>query len=63
MGNLGLPELAVIFLVALFVVGPKRLPEIARAFGEAFRAFQEALKEQPPDERGVRHRDDSIPPS
>ena len=44
MGNLGLPELLVIFLVALLVIGPKRLPEIARAFGEAMRAFQDALK-------------------
>ena len=44
MGNLGLSELFVIFLVALFVIGPKRLPEIARAFGEAIRAFQDALK-------------------
>lgn len=44
MGNLGLSELFVIFLVALVVVGPKRLPELGRAFGEALRAFQDALK-------------------
>lgn len=44
MGNLGLPELVVIFLVALFVIGPKRLPEVGRALGEAIRAFQETLK-------------------
>ena len=44
MGNLGLPELLVIFIIALLVMGPKRLPEVARALGEAGRAFQDALK-------------------
>ena len=44
MGNLGLPELLVIFIVALLVIGPKRLPEVARALGQASRAFQDALK-------------------
>ena len=44
MGNLGLSELVVIFIVALLVVGPKRLPEVARGLGEAFRSFQDALK-------------------
>ncbi len=50
MGNLGFPELAVIAMVALLLVGPKRLPKLAKALGEAVRAFQEALKGQPPDE-------------
>ena len=44
MGNLGLSELVVIFIVALLVIGPKRLPEVARALGQATRAFQDALK-------------------
>ena len=44
MGNLGFSELAVIALVAFVIVGPKRLPGIARAVGEAVRAFQESLK-------------------
>lgn len=51
MGNLGFSELLAIFVVALLVVGPKRLPELARAFGEAFRAFQEALKGASSDDR------------
>ena len=44
MGNLGLSELVVIFIVALLVIGPRRLPEVARALGEAVRSFQDALK-------------------
>ena len=44
MGNLGLSELLVIFAIALLVIGPKRLPEVARGLGEAVRAFQDAMK-------------------
>ena len=44
MGNLGLSELIVIFIVALLVIGPRRLPEVARGLGQAVRAFQDAMK-------------------
>lgn len=44
MGNLGLSELLVIAVIALLVIGPRRLPEVARGLGEAFRAFQDAVK-------------------
>lgn len=44
MGNLGLSELVVIFVIALLVIGPRRLPEVARGLGEALRAFQDAVK-------------------
>ena len=36
MFNLGMSELFVIFGLALLVVGPKKLPEVARALGKAF---------------------------
>ena len=49
MGNLGLSELLVIFVIALLVIGPKRLPEVARGLGEAIRSFQEAMKGPPKD--------------
>ena len=44
MGNLGLSELLVIVIIALLVIGPRRLPELARALGEALRSFQDAMK-------------------
>ena len=44
MGNLGLSEIVVIGIIALLVIGPKRLPEVARGLGEAIKAFQEAMK-------------------
>ena len=47
MGNLGLSEILVIAIIALLVIGPKRLPEVARGLGEALRAFQDAMKGPP----------------
>lgn len=38
--NVGMGELAVLVLVALLVFGPKRLPEMMRSAGKAFRSFQ-----------------------
>ena len=51
MGNLGLSEVVVIGIVALLVIGPRRLPEVARALGEAVRAFQDAMKGSSKSER------------
>jgi sec-independent protein translocase protein TatA len=43
--GIGLPEMAVIFVLALLVFGPKKLPEIGRSLGKAIKGFQEASKE------------------
>ena len=51
MGNLGLSELLVIGVIALLVIGPRRLPEIARGLGEAVKAFQDALKGGPKNDK------------
>ncbi|MBI2093554.1 MAG: twin-arginine translocase TatA/TatE family subunit [Candidatus Omnitrophica bacterium] len=45
MGNLGISELLVILAIGLLVIGPRRLPEVARGLGEAVRSFQRALKD------------------
>ena len=42
MFNIGPAELIMIFLVALLIVGPKRLPEIGRTVGKAMREFRKA---------------------
>lgn len=43
--GMGLPEIAVILVIALLVFGPKKLPEIGRSLGKAVRGFQDASKE------------------
>ena len=40
--NIGMPELMVILAVALIVLGPTRLPEVARMLGKAMAEFRRA---------------------
>ncbi len=41
-GSLGFPEMILIFIVALLVFGPKRLPDIGRTIGKALGEFKKA---------------------
>ena len=43
--GIGLPEMALIFIIALLVFGPKKLPEIGRSLGKTLRSFQDASSE------------------
>jgi Tat protein translocase TatB subunit len=43
--NLGLPEMIFIFLLALVVVGPKKLPELGRQLGKFLAEFKRASNE------------------
>jgi sec-independent protein translocase protein TatA len=42
MGNIGFPELVVIFIVALLVFGPRKLPELGRSLGRGISEFRRA---------------------
>jgi sec-independent protein translocase protein TatA len=45
MFGLGLPELLVIFVIALLVFGPKKLPELGKSIGRAMAEFKKASDE------------------
>ncbi len=45
MFGIGLPELIVIMVVALIVVGPSKLPELAKSLGKAFNEFRRMADE------------------
>ena len=42
MGTLGVQEMLIIFLVALVLFGPKKLPELGRTIGKALTEFRRA---------------------
>lgn len=41
-GSIGIPELVMIFIVALLLFGPKQLPSLGRALGRALAEFKRA---------------------
>ena len=42
MGQLGFRELIIIFVIALLVFGPKKLPELGKSLGKSLREFKKA---------------------
>ena len=45
MGPIGLPELVIIFIVALIIFGPRKLPELGRSLGKSIQEFKRASNE------------------
>jgi TatA/E family protein of Tat protein translocase len=45
MGSLGFSELLLIFMVALLVFGPRKLPEIGKTLGKALGEFKKATED------------------
>jgi sec-independent protein translocase protein TatA len=43
MPNIGMPELMIVLILALIVLGPRKLPEAGRGIGRGMREFKDAL--------------------
>ena len=55
MFGLGFPELIVILIIAFFIFGADKLPNIGRDLGKGIRSFKKAITEAEDD-----HPDDSL---
>lgn len=45
MFGIGMPEMLLILVIALIVIGPKKLPDLAKSLGRAFAEFKRATSE------------------
>ena len=41
--NIGFPELIVVLVIALIVLGPKKLPDFGRSLGNGMREFKDSI--------------------
>ena len=48
MPNIGPMEIAIVLIIALVVLGPKRLPEMGKSVGRGMREFKSALTTDTP---------------
>ena len=41
--NIGLPEMIIVLVIALIVLGPKKLPDFGRSLGNGMREFKDSI--------------------
>ncbi len=53
--GIGFPELLIVLVIALIVLGPKKLPEVGRSLGRGMREFKDSIS-------GISGDDDDVTP-
>jgi sec-independent protein translocase protein TatA len=61
MPNIGPMELLVVGIIALIVLGPKRLPEVGRSLGKGMREFKDSMAGLTDDEEEETKKADEHP--
>ena len=61
MFGISTPELIVILIVALLILGPRKIPGIARTIGKSLRDIQRTISSLSDVEDGLDHDDDTPP--
>ena len=51
MSGIGIPEMLIVLVIALVVLGPKRLPDAGRSLGRGLREFKGAISGSSDDDR------------
>lgn len=52
--NIGIPGLILLLVLVLIIFGPKKLPEIGRAFGQTLQEFKKSTRELTKDDDDVK---------
>ena len=68
-GSIGMPELMIIFVIALIIFGPRKLPELGRSMGKSLSEFKRAsndlkntldeeirIEDKPPPSQSTQHK-------
>ncbi len=50
MSGIGIPEMLIVLVIALIVLGPKKLPEAGKSLGRGMREFKDSLTGNKDDE-------------
>lgn len=63
MPNVGPMELIVVMVIALVILGPKKLPEMGRSVGKGMREFKDSLSGGSPEKEQAQISDGAVRPA